>query len=51
LNAKLGLGLVVDGALGSKTIAIVKQWQKTNGLVSDGLVGQNTKVKMNSSVE
>ena len=51
LNTKLGLGLVIDGALGPKTIAVVKQWQKDNGLVSDGLVGQKTKVKMNASVE
>ena len=51
LNAKLGLGLVIDGALGSKTIAVIKQWQKANGLVDDGLIGQKTKVKMNSSVE
>jgi len=51
LNAKLALGLVVDGKLGPKTIAVIKQWQKDNGLVSDGLVGQKTKVKMNASVE
>ena len=51
LNTKLGLGLVIDGALGPKTITVIKQWQKDNGLVSDGLIGQKTKVKMNASVE
>jgi hypothetical protein len=51
LNVKLNLGLVVDGKLGPKTIAVIKQWQKDNGLVADGLVGPMTKVKMNSSVE
>jgi len=48
LNAKLNLGLVVDGKLGKNTIAVIKQWQKDNGLVDDGLVGAKTKVKMNS---
>jgi len=51
LNTKLNLGLVVDGKLGPKTVAVVKQWQKNNSLVDDGLVGQKTKVKMNASVE
>lgn len=49
LNAKLNLGLVVDGSLGSKTIAVIKQWQTANGLVSDGLIGAKTKVKMNAT--
>lgn len=48
LNAKLGLGLVVDGKLGFKTIAVIKAWQKANGLVADGLVGKLTKIKMHS---
>lgn len=48
LNARLNLGLVVDGKLGPKTIAVIKQWQKDNGLVSDGLVGLKTKAKMNA---
>ena len=48
LNAKLALGLVVDGKLGPKTIKVIKQWQKDNGLVADGLVGAKTKVKMNA---
>jgi len=51
LNAKLNLGLVVDGKLGLKTIAVIKQWQKDNGLVADGLIGAKTKVKMNASVQ
>ncbi len=51
LNAKLNLGLVIDGKLGPKTIAVIKQWQKDNGLVNDGLVGNKTKAKMNSMVQ
>ena len=48
LNDKLGLGLVMDGVLGSKTIAVIKKWQKDNGLTSDGLVGAKTKAMMNA---
>ena len=51
LNAKLSLGLAVDGRLGPKTIAVVKQWQKDHGLVPDGLVGAKTKAKMNIEAE
>lgn len=47
LNNKLGLGLVVDGKLGPKTVAVIKQWQKDHGLVADGLVGAKTKAQMN----
>jgi fibronectin-binding autotransporter adhesin len=48
LNAKLNLGLVVDGKLGPKTIAVIKQWQASYGLVADGLVGPKTMAKMYS---
>ncbi|MFA6257701.1 MAG: peptidoglycan-binding protein [Candidatus Paceibacterota bacterium] len=48
LNAKLSLGLVVDGILGPKTIKVIKQWQKDRGLVADGLIGAKTKAKMNA---
>ncbi|MFA5777922.1 MAG: peptidoglycan-binding domain-containing protein [Candidatus Paceibacterota bacterium] len=51
LNDTLHLGLVVDGILGSKTIAVIKVWQKNHGLVVDGLVGPATKAKMNASVQ
>jgi hypothetical protein len=51
LNAKLNLGLVVDGKLGPKTIAVIKTWQADNGLVADGLVGPKTKAKMNVEAE
>ena len=47
LNDKLALGLVVDGMLGPKTIAVIKTWQKDNGLDSDGLIGPKTKAMMN----
>ena len=48
LNDKLNLGLVIDGKLGPKTIAVIKKWQKDNGLLDDGLVGAKTKALMNS---
>jgi len=51
LNQALNLGLVVDGKLGPKTVAVVKKWQKDNGLVADGLVGNKTKAKMNAVVQ
>ena len=45
LNDKLNLGLVLDGRLGPKTIAVIKQWQTDNGLVADGLIGPATKAR------
>ena len=48
LNDKLDLGLDMDGVLGPKTIAVIKQWQKDNGLVPDGLIGAKTKAMMNA---
>ena len=48
LNKFLNLGLVVDGKLGPKTIAVIKQWQKAHGLVADGLIGVKTKAMMNA---
>lgn len=48
LNAKLNLGLVVDGKLGPKTVAVIKKWQADKGLIADGLVGPKTKAKMNA---
>jgi hypothetical protein len=46
LNNNLNLGLVLDGKLGPKTIAVIKIWQANHGLVADGLVGPKTKVMM-----
>jgi murein L,D-transpeptidase YcbB/YkuD len=51
LNAKLDLGLKIDGKLGPKTIAVIKKWQKDHGLVPDGLIGAKTKLMMNASVQ
>jgi len=48
LNKDLKINLIVDGKLGPKTIAIIKKWQKAHGLTPDGLVGKNTKAKMNA---
>lgn len=50
LNDKLNLGLILDGKLGPKTIAVIKKWQQDNGLKADGLVGAKTKALMNSQV-
>jgi len=48
LNKALSLNLTIDGVLGPKTINIIKQWQKANGLLDDGLVGAKTKALMNA---
>ncbi len=50
LNNSLKMNLSVDGKLGPKTIAIIKKWQKENGLFPDGLVGPKTKIKMNAKI-
>ena len=41
LNA-LGYNLVVDGIIGTKSVAAIKNYQSKKGLVVDGLVGKNT---------
>jgi hypothetical protein len=51
LNQVLSLGLVVDGKLGPKTIAVIKTWQKNHNLVADGLVGKLTKAAMKLEAE
>ena len=51
LNAKLNLGLALDGSLGPKTTAVIKTWQASNGLVADGVVGQNTIAAMQTQAE
>ena len=51
LNRFLNLGLVVDGRLGPKTIAVIKKWQASKGLVADGLIGPQTKAMMNTQAE
>jgi len=49
LNAKLKLGLAVDGIIGPKTITVIKTWQGTHNLAVDGIVGPNTKASMTAS--
>ena len=42
LNDKLGLKLVVDGVFGENTYKAVREFQKINNLLADGIVGKNT---------
>lgn len=42
LNKKINAGLVVDGDFGNKTLAKVKDFQRSYGLVVDGVVGPLT---------
>ena len=39
---KHGYNLTVDGIIGDKTTAAIKDYQKNNGLTVDGIVGKNT---------
>lgn len=43
---KLGYNLIADGIYGSGTKQIVKQFQSSNGLTVDGIVGVNTWLKI-----
>ena len=38
--------LVVDGKMGEKTIAAVKNFQRVRGLVPDGIIGKQTAAKL-----
>jgi len=40
----------VDGSFGPKTDAAVKSYQTAKGLVSDGLVGKNTRAALNAEI-
>ena len=40
------LGLLADGNFGPKTEVAVKEWQKRNGVTVDGIVGDDTWLKM-----
>jgi hypothetical protein len=51
LNAELNINLTIDGKLGAKTVAAIKQWQNGNSLTSDGVVGPKTREKMNASAQ
>jgi soluble lytic murein transglycosylase-like protein len=42
LNITLGTDLAVDGMLGPKTDAVIKQLQTKLGVVADGMIGPNT---------
>ncbi len=43
LNEKSGSSLEVDGKFGSQTLAALKQFQTSQGLEADGIVGQHTR--------
>lgn len=51
LNKAFNLNLKVDGILGTKTITIVKKWQKSHGLKADGIVGPKTKGVMEKLIK
>ena len=42
LNHDMGLNLVVDGIFGTNTEKMVKEYQKSHGLVVDGIAGKKT---------
>jgi len=50
LNQVYGAGLAVDGIIGPKSIAALKQFQKEHGLTADGLCGQLTRAKLKQLV-
>ena len=43
-----GYNLAVYGKFGNKTLEAVKDYQKVNGIVVDGIVGENTWGKLNN---
>lgn len=45
---RYGYNLTIDGIFGAKTTAAVKDYQKKNGLMVDGIVGKNTIKKLKS---
>jgi peptidoglycan hydrolase-like protein with peptidoglycan-binding domain len=40
------VGAKVDGKFGPETESKVKEWQKSNGLKDDGIIGKNTLTKI-----
>ena len=46
---KFGYNLAVDGIVGNATLNAIKDFQKKNGLVVDGIAGDNTFKKLNGS--
>ena len=39
----------IDGVVGNKTINAIKKFQKANGLVADGIIGNETMTKLNET--
>lgn len=46
---RVGYNLDVDGSFGPKTVVAVKDFQRKNNLVVDGIVGKNTILKLGGS--
>ncbi len=40
---------VIDGLVGNKTVNAIKKFQKDNGLVADGIIGDKTMAKLNET--
>ncbi|MBI3888276.1 peptidoglycan-binding protein [Candidatus Nomurabacteria bacterium] len=51
LNDTSKAGLVLDGKFGTTTLSAVMKWQKSHGLLADGVVGEKTKALMYSLVQ
>lgn len=51
LNTDLNIRLKIDGILGKNTVTYIRKWQKAHGLTPDGLVGKETKVRMQGEVK
>ncbi len=49
-NNTLGLSLELSGVLDTEMANVIKEWQTSQGLVADGIVGTRTKEKMYASV-
>ncbi|MEG0829870.1 MAG: peptidoglycan-binding domain-containing protein, partial [Anaerovoracaceae bacterium] len=50
LNKDMKVNLVVDGAFGDATERVLKDFQKKEGLVFDGICGEKTRSKIKSIV-
>ena len=42
LRAHKGYSIGIDGIYGTETERVVRQFQRDNGLINDGIIGKNT---------